>query len=61
MAEGHVPSADLKRLLRARPSVAGIAVPGMPSESPGMEGPRKERYRVYSFDYVGHVDVYASR
>ena len=60
VVEGHVPAADIKRLLRERPSVTGIAVPGMPSGSPGMEGPRKERYRVYSFDYDGHVDVYAS-
>ena len=60
VVEGHVPARDIKRLLSERPSVTGIAVPGMPLGSPGMEGPRKDRYQVYSFDNDGHVEPYAS-
>lgn len=37
--EGHVPGADIRRLLRERPSAVGLAVPGMPVGSPGMDGP----------------------
>jgi hypothetical protein len=39
VVEGHVPAADIQRLLRDRPAVAGLAVPGMPIGSPGMEVP----------------------
>ncbi len=45
--EGHVPAADIKRLLAARPKARGLAVPSMPLGSPGMEGPRKDPYDVY--------------
>lgn len=49
--EGHVPADDIKRLLSERPAVEGLAVPGMPLGSPGMEqGPRKDPYAVVSFD-----------
>jgi len=58
--EGHVPAEDIGRLLRERPPVAGLAVPGMPIGSPGMEGPRPEAYRVLSFDAVGHTEIFAS-
>ena len=58
LVEGHVPAADVKRLLAERPDVAGLAVPGMPIGSPGMEGPRPERYRVLSFGSEG-VGVFA--
>lgn len=58
--EGHVPAADIQRLLKERPPVAGLAVPGMPMGSPGMEGPRAEPYDVVSFDKVGRVKVFAS-
>jgi len=37
--EGHVPAADIKRLLKERPDAIGLAVPGMPHGSPGMDGP----------------------
>ncbi|MDQ3673257.1 MAG: DUF411 domain-containing protein [Gemmatimonadota bacterium] len=57
--EGHVPAADIKRLLKAKPKVAGLAVPGMPMGSPGMEGPRTDRYDVLSFDKRGKTRVYA--
>jgi hypothetical protein len=61
--EGHVPAATVQRLLRERPAnVAGIAVPGMPVGSPGMEvGDRKEPYVVASFDRAGRVLVYERR
>lgn len=58
--EGHVPAADIKRLLAQHPRVAGLAVPGMPAGSPGMEGPRKEAYQVLAFDRHGKTTVYAS-
>jgi hypothetical protein len=57
--EGHVPAQDIKRLLTQKPTVAGLAVPGMPAGSPGMEGPRKDRYSVYTFDRDGRTAVYA--
>jgi hypothetical protein len=57
--EGHVPAQDIKRLLADRPGVAGLAVPGMPAGSPGMEGPRKDPYNVYTFDKTGNIAVYA--
>jgi hypothetical protein len=47
-------------LLREKPKVAGLAVPGMPMGSPGMEGPRKQHYQVLSFDKTGKTKVFAS-
>jgi hypothetical protein len=48
--EGHIPAHLVRRVLRERPAIAGIAVPGMPLGSPGMEaGFRKERYEVIAF------------
>lgn len=58
--EGHVPAADVKRLLAERPSVAGLAVPGMPMGSPGMEGIYSEKYDVVAFDRSGGRSVFAS-
>jgi hypothetical protein len=57
--EGHVPAQDIKRLLAQKPAVAGLAVPGMPAGSPGMEGARKDPYNVYTFDKAGRTTVYA--
>jgi hypothetical protein len=57
--EGHVPAQDIKRLLAEKPPVAGLAVPGMPMGSPGMEGPRKDPYNVYTFNKDGEISVYA--
>ncbi|WP_255210917.1 DUF411 domain-containing protein [Methylogaea oryzae] len=52
--EGHVPAGDVKKLLTDKPAVAGIAVPGMVSGSPGMEmGGKKEPFAVLSFDKAG--------
>jgi hypothetical protein len=58
VVEGHVPAADVRRLLRERPDIAGLAVPGMPIGSPGMEGPRPEPYEVLAFGSRG-VSVFA--
>jgi len=60
LIEGHVPAADIARLLKEKPKVAGLAVPGMPMGSPGMEGPRTQRYQVLSFDKAGKTKVFAS-
>jgi hypothetical protein len=62
VVEGHVPAADIQRLLRERPAVAGIAAPGMPVGSPGMEVPggRKDKYDVVAFTKSGTTKVFAS-
>jgi len=60
LIEGHVPASDIARLLREKPKVAGLAVPGMPMGSPGMEGPRAQHYQVLSFDKAGKTKVFAS-
>ena len=57
--EGHVPAADIRRLLRERPAIAGLAVPGMPIGSPGMEqGDRHDPYAVIAFDTQGGTRVF---
>ena len=57
--EGHVPAADIQRLLKQKPAKAkGIAVPGMPLGSPGMEGPRRDAYSVIQFDRTGTTKVF---
>ena len=60
--EGHVPAADIRRLLKERPAVVGLAVPGMPIGSPGMEVPNvaAQAYNVVTFDKQGQIKVYAS-
>ena len=63
VVEGHVPAADVKRLLTQKPKVRGLAVPGMPLGSPGMEqGPPANyaRYDVLSFTAEGTTAVFAS-
>lgn len=57
--EGHVPAADVKRLLATRPKATGLAVPGMPMGSPGMEGPRRDAYEVFVFQRDGSRGVFA--
>jgi hypothetical protein len=61
MVEGHVPVADIRRLLDERPDSVGLAVPGMPNGSPGM-GPESEResYEVFLIRRDGSTEVYAS-
>lgn len=60
--EGHVPVEDIERLLQERPDVIGLAVPGMPSGSPGMESPGVPpvAYEVLAFDASGNVTLFAS-
>lgn len=56
--EGHVPAADIKRLLVERPKAKGLAVPSMPLGSPGMEGPRNDPYDVLLVKADGNFSVY---
>jgi hypothetical protein len=62
VVEGHVPAADVKRLLKERPSIVGIAVAGMPAGSPGMEVPggHVQPYDVLAFARDGSTRVFAS-
>lgn len=59
--EGHVPAADIKRMLSDRPAIVGLAAPGMPRGSPGMEMPggTKDPYNVVSFEKNGATRVFA--
>ena len=59
--EGHVPADLIQKLLKEKPPVAGLAVPGMPIGSPGMEGGKPEPYEVLTFDKNGRTTVYAKR
>ena len=61
VVEGHVPADVILKLLKERPAVAGVAVPGMPAGSPGMEGASKQPYDILTFDRAGHSRVYAHR
>lgn len=58
--EGHVPAADIRRLLKERPKVTGLTVPDMPVGSPGMEGPNPEPYDVLTFEPNGRTRVFSS-
>lgn len=59
--EGHVPATDVQRLLKERPAVLGLAVPGMPIGSPGMEvaGMKPQPFDVIAFDKQGQMTVFA--
>jgi hypothetical protein len=63
VVEGHVPADVIDQLLRERPKVVGLAVPGMPLGSPGMEAPgqKTQPYEVIAFDARGATRVYARR
>ncbi len=57
--EGHVPVADIIRLLTEKPDIAGLSVPQMPVGTPGMEmGSRKDNFAVMQFDHAGKYSVY---
>ncbi|GJM42174.1 MAG: hypothetical protein DHS20C20_24560 [Ardenticatenaceae bacterium] len=60
--EGHVPAAEITRLLSEKPDIAGLGVAGMPIGSPGMEveGRPAEAYSVLSFNRDGETAVFAS-
>lgn len=64
VVEGHVPAADIQRLLRERPAALGLSVPRMPVGSPGMDGPeygnRRDPYDVLLVQRDGTTHVYAS-
>lgn len=58
---GHVPAEDIRRLLSERPVARGLAVPGMPAGSPGMEtGSESEPYQVFLFRADGSTSIFAS-
>ena len=59
LVEGHVPAADVKRMLKDKPNIKGLTVPGMPMGSPGMEGHRKDKYEVLSIGHDGKTRTYA--
>ena len=61
IVEGHVPVAEVERLLTERPDVIGLAVAGMPAGSPGMEtdGP-DQPFDVIVFSKSGETEVFAS-
>ena len=63
VVEGHVPADVVRRMLTEKPDIAGIAVPGMPIGSPGMEveGRPADRYQVIAFEKNGNRSVYAQR
>jgi hypothetical protein len=59
--EGHVPADLVKKLIAEKSTALGLAVPGMVTGSPGMEGGKAERYDVVEFDRNGKTRVYAKR
>lgn len=60
IVEGHVPADDIRRLLKEKPAIAGIAAPGMPMGAPGMEqGGMKQPYNVMAFTKDGKTYVFA--
>ncbi len=61
LVEGHVPAADIKRMLAEKPAIRGLAVPGMPVGSPGMEQGPPQRYDVIAFTAAGRRSVFARR
>jgi hypothetical protein len=63
VVEGHVPADVVVRLLRERPQIVGVAVPGMPIGSPGMEVPGQppEQFEVFGFDRRGKTGAFARR
>ena len=56
--EGHVTASAIERLLKERPPIAGLAVPGMPQGSPGMGSLRPTQFNVVAFDAQGQTSVY---
>ncbi len=58
--EGHVPAADVERLLKERPDIVGLTAPGMPMKSPGMQaiGQKPQGYAVLAFDKDGNTTVF---
>jgi hypothetical protein len=64
VVEGHVPASTIKKFLAEKPTALGLAVPGMPAGSPGMEaggGGRTDHYDIIAFDRGGKTRVYEKR
>ena len=61
VVEGHVPADVIDRLLKEKPDIKGLSVPGMVVGSPGMEGPRKDPYNIVTFGENGKITLYESR
>lgn len=59
VVEGHVPAKDIKRMLKEKPDIKGLTVPGMVIGSPGMEGKRKDPYKVMTINKSGPAKVFA--
>ena len=59
LIEGHVPAQDVKRLLAERPKAIGLAVPGMVTGSPGMEGPNPQPYETLLVKQDGNASLFA--
>lgn len=59
IVEGHVPLEAVNKLLEEQPDISGIALPGMPSGTPGMPGPKRAPYRIYALNN-GEVSDYIS-
>ena len=56
--EGHVPVEAIRKLLEEKPALRGIAMPGMPSGSPGMPGPKRGEFVIYAINKEGAEDVF---
>ena len=59
--EGHVPADLIAKVLQEHPVIAGLAVPGMVTGSPGMEGGAPQSYDIVAWTAAGHTSVYARR
>jgi len=63
VVEGHVPADAVLKMLKDKPAIAGIAVPGMPMGAPGMEMPggQKDAFNIVAFDKTGKTSIYQKR
>lgn len=59
--EGHVPADLIHKLLKEKPKVVGLTIPGMPQSAPGMDLKPHQPYEVLAFDAAGKTTVYARR
>lgn len=60
LVEGHVPAADIRKLLKEKPVALGIAVPGMPPGSPGMESPQPVHYNTLLVGKDGRTQIFST-
>lgn len=60
VVEGHVPLEAIEKLLSERPNIKGIALPGMPSGTPGMPGPKFEKWDIRSFTEDGTIGTFTT-